>query len=1313
MKKTMMMAAATATAIVQAASPSAPTSVSGFGIDAGVRIFFIPPTVSPAITKYQFRYKDTGSFSSWADIALDKVFDDHTTAATNDKWMDVSWSGIKTDDTEYTLQIRAVNGDGNGTATGDFTATPLPASVHNFTTTVGHFVNNGSGAHTSFTTGPNPSGYLLTSMKLSFAADNDSPNRQVVIYTNGSGGEGRRGTEIGKLYGPDANLKNGANHYVNKTGISLSPNTKYWAEAHWNEHTGINIALHHNEASPDGWTIGNGVYNGSGFQLVSGTNSLAFSVTALPKAPTTPELSVLETDGAVRFSWRNYGGFARQQIQRKPHGQNWENTWTTLTSLGTGEYAVYNRTGLTNGQAYGLRFRAINRCQDTEANCTSPTAELFATPRAATVKNLGQGDASGGEESPTGGRIAGSFTTGSSNRGFTLDSVVIDMDQVGPAGFKTRGIVEWVAIYTDSSGNPGTEVARLGGDRSINSHGVYIYDAARGSGNHSLSGGTTYWVVVQTGTDDKIQLNSTTADNQDSGGSTGWSIGNDIQERGPSSNTWTTVNEAMKMAVYATRVIPPPTAPKTVGVGYVDCYPGNDTTRCPASATNKPGVRLHWSPPVEPVSVSNIGENQPGGDPGTFNGSRAMSFITGNHSGGYVLNAATVALSPGTVSSVKVHRDSSGNPGAEVGTLTGPGTIGGSGYANFRYTSAGGIPLDAATRYWLVVTGNVGFGRTESSNQTNSPNNAGWVIPLESRRKTGSEQTWTGWSTAVARFSVEASYSVTTGFTGYQYRYKSGTAGYTSWTDAGTGRRSWYDVGSLTAGTPYSFQIRAKGSAALSPPITAVTGTPAAPIVSNLNQARTHTKNIALSGRGRNEPTQQPIATWFETGPIDAPGNNDYTLHAVSLRIGRYFANEAANGIINSVKIYANTGTGNNSRPTGSGITGGTLVGVTDITGADNENIGNITFTSLNGVQLQRNTRYWVVIDAGFEFDMVQSGGNRDGNLKVPANEEWEIGRRSQRFTGNGWEDGSGNCPAGDNLSCLGMHMAINATPNAGPAAPTAMTALGTDGGAQFGWTVPAGAVSYEYRYKGGSQTNFTSWAAAPTGGSATSRLFLATDTLTNGTRYTYQFRAVGTGGNGAASAEATVTPQVPIVTSLATTDGQANTMHDGDFAYSFTTGGNVTDYSLSAVRLKIAATTSGGNPVPTAIDVDIYSDSSNAPGTKLTGGDLTVGPTPINSSTLMDYTYAFPGGGTIRLTRNTRYWIVIRGNLVHRTTTATLSVNSAGFTIHRRIVGKAPSDSTWTSQNNTRVGRFDIYAAVNPETVQMRLRVFLEGPLR
>ena len=123
---------------------------------------------------------------------------------------------------------------------------------------------------------------------------------------------------------------------------------------------------------------------------------------------------------------------------------------------------------------------------------------------------------------------AQAFTTGTYANGYTLDSIDFDFGDIGD--ITTAGAHLTVTLNGDSSGNPGTApLCTLTDPATFSGSGVQTFDAPATDPCPTLTASTTYFAVIERVVfptpDSSISLNVTTSGNEDTGGATGWSIG--------------------------------------------------------------------------------------------------------------------------------------------------------------------------------------------------------------------------------------------------------------------------------------------------------------------------------------------------------------------------------------------------------------------------------------------------------------------------------------------------------------------------------------------------------------------------------------------------------------------------------------------------------------------------------------------------------------------------------------------------------------------------------------------------------------------
>ena len=187
------------------------------------------------------------------------------------------------------------------------------------------------------------------------------------------------------------------------------------------------------------------------------------------------------------------------------------------------------------------------------------------------VKNTGQADSgSRGLSSGSGTRNRGAqaFTTGANPAGYTLSSIGFSFDSI--TSTSTAGADLVVTLHADSSGDPAsTALCTLSDPGSFSGSGVQTFDAPTTNPCPTLTAGTTYFAVVErvastaTAT---ISLDITSSGNEDTGGATGWTIGDSLHEY--MSGAWSSsADHNFRVAVRGYAVNNPATgAPSISGV---------------------------------------------------------------------------------------------------------------------------------------------------------------------------------------------------------------------------------------------------------------------------------------------------------------------------------------------------------------------------------------------------------------------------------------------------------------------------------------------------------------------------------------------------------------------------------------------------------------------------------------------------------------------------------------------------------------------------------------------------------------------------
>ena len=146
--------------------------------------------------------------------------------------------------------------------------------------------------------------------------------------------------------------------------------------------------------------------------------------------------------------------------------------------------------------------------------------------RVTLVKNTSQTSAGFASISDSHGGVAQEFTTGSHSDGYALDTIGV--------GFGGSFPTSLTATVRKVSGSvPGAILYTLMNPETLASHRVNVFTAPE---NATLSANTSYFVAIAY-SGGNIRLDRTHSDNEDSGGSDGWSIG-DTFKRHFFGNTW-------------------------------------------------------------------------------------------------------------------------------------------------------------------------------------------------------------------------------------------------------------------------------------------------------------------------------------------------------------------------------------------------------------------------------------------------------------------------------------------------------------------------------------------------------------------------------------------------------------------------------------------------------------------------------------------------------------------------------------------------------------------------------------------------------
>ena len=334
------------------------------------------------------------------------------------------------------------------------------------------------------------------------------------------------------------------------------------------------------------------------------------------------------------------------------------------------------------------------------------------------VKNTGQSVGTALALSANVPKRAQAFTTGANTVGYTLGSIGFHFGDI--ADTSTAGGELTVTLNKDDNGDPGDALCTLNDPESFTLNAVNTFDAPTTGTDPcpTLAANTAYFVVIERVTiTTSIALTVTTSTNEDTGGSAGWSIGN--ERKFFLSGSWDeTASESYQIEVRGAAgvvTLPPPPVVLEPGQGVV--------------------VVKNTGQTADPTAQTLIA-NRP---------RLAQQFTTGTSAAGYRLGSISVDFdSIGTTSTagsqLKVtlndelkNLDNDGiGPGDVLCTLSDPATFTGSGVHTFDAPET--CPtLEPGRPYFAVIHRSAFSGGTISLKVTTSADEdsggaAGWSI---------------------------------------------------------------------------------------------------------------------------------------------------------------------------------------------------------------------------------------------------------------------------------------------------------------------------------------------------------------------------------------------------------------------------------------------------------------------------------------------------------------------------------------------------------------------------------------------------------
>ena len=372
------------------------------------------------------------------------------------------------------------------------------------------------------------------------------------------------------------------------------------------------------------------------------------------------------------------------------------------TDIGT-DSSTYTLTDDDAARQIKVRVGFIDDDGYDEELLSELSAPVEAREAPVLVKNTGQ-TAAGTGATLSGGfsRAAQGFNTGSSDSRYRLRSIGVRFDDISDTSTAGRGLL--VTLNEESSGNPDSWLCTLSAPATFASSGVHTFSApVTGTGACPLlAAGTTYFVVVLNASSvSSAGVSLTSSDVEDSGGATGWTIGNKGHQALTSSATWSQfAGDSLMIEVRGERLPPVVSLVKNTAQTAIS-------------------------------TVAHLVAAHP---------SRAQAFTTGSRAAGYTLSS--IGLRFDDISSTSTAgrgllvtlNEESSNPGDALCTLSDPATFSTSGVQTFSAPTTGTDlcpTLAADTTYFVVVertdTGTFGLSLTVSDAE-DAGGATGWTI---------------------------------------------------------------------------------------------------------------------------------------------------------------------------------------------------------------------------------------------------------------------------------------------------------------------------------------------------------------------------------------------------------------------------------------------------------------------------------------------------------------------------------------------------------------------------------------------------------
>ncbi len=401
-----------------------------------------------------------------------------------------------------------------------------------------------------FTTGANADGYTLSSIELRIntgAATTATPT--VKIFSTSA-----TGTLVATLSGPSSLDASSTKRYTfTASGVTLSASTTYWVVAEGTDAaawTNTNSDSEDADSASD-WSIANAGQTRAhdstqAFSTLSNGRSFQMVVNGSPVDNTAPTFESATADGTsvvITFSEELASTSTPNSaftVERTRGGVEATATLSNTAPVISGKTVTLTLAssaailGTDTDVKVSYAKPSSNGLKDSADNEVASFTDQPVTALASVlVSNLMQTD--NAEINLSTVSAAQSFRTGTNTGGYTLTS--IDVRIATSAGTNVPAMV----VKSGSAG--GATVATLTGPSAFAANTTRVYRYAAPSGVN-LAASTDYWVVIASG-QSGLKWQATNSDSESSA-ATGWSIGNDHQER---VTNWSTFSNTALMEV--------------------------------------------------------------------------------------------------------------------------------------------------------------------------------------------------------------------------------------------------------------------------------------------------------------------------------------------------------------------------------------------------------------------------------------------------------------------------------------------------------------------------------------------------------------------------------------------------------------------------------------------------------------------------------------------------------------------------------------------------------------------------------------------